>query len=1342
MLNTYLPYFQSEEEYDAYKASYLKDIRYQSQGSILTYHQASSTTVTTYCWASRETGCDVLSLVTTTWPSPNGTMKDVRFNLLSKDIRKIPTVINAAGNKIKTDKSLISDYGSFADISKGRHYISNMLKEERNEFMKKLGHIKNHRFLLETKAAEIVQRYYRGYYVRSHLDQIRQQQTLHKQMREKLINYLKDEHEINATLGTHRQNFKFKRISSAIILQCLYRKREAKRCFVRLIKEAENRRLNVAAVKIQTQVRRRQATNRVMIMKSRRKALIKIRATIKVQARFRAFVMRKRVEKLLLLRRIRAVMIMQKWCRRYKARKEFLRRKVLRPKEILLNGVISLQKAIRCYIARRKVYRIRVQSLYNALLTSTVKIQAWMRRFLSKAYVRRLKEKKALQLKESLPIEDDYLGALPFQPVIPYDDMNETYCSDDAFKGNVFALAAKGKLEELETIFANASFPIRESSSSSVNYSSDDETQSVQSSMSKPKHDVKSFSSSIDIQHHPYETNDAGDTVLTVAAKRGQIEIVRKCLQWGFDPNHRNRASFTALHLAIKNNHLQVMQYLLSLNSVTSMTPIKQLKPISEDDGADFLIAAVENAPTTGLGALTFLLNHGINVNSVNSRNGLTAYLTAVSIGHIDSVKLILQYEPDADVRDLKRQSLLHKACKSSFELVKVFLGEEEEMDEIYGSITTNTGDDIMVHVFPEAALKLKDLDGRDCLAIAALNGQTEILEYCLEKTAGLKSSAMSPRPKNQKLSFEDYQAMFKLAESNNVRCLKYLIEDLFFDPTTIDPANGINIFMKAASCGSVDVVRYLLDNLSHRLDLSAVDYEEWNVFHHAALCNTQPMISIILNHMKAGECNITDMMLAKGNNTKDTPLHIAIDMIAEYNTKLIIKSPSDSKLGSATSWTPGKGMIDLLGQTRYRGITKALEVRNSDSYTLLHHACSLGQHEIILKLLDIGADATVFDNKGNTCLFLFLHSETSPDILHHVDQHKMVTSPLNPNYFNSPITSTHHSSIHSSRQGSTSNRTGSMSTRNRSVKFRRSSMALHADIEVIIALVKSECQLYKLTSVTPEKILALSTSDRATLDSGDVIVQEKCYELIKKLPSYLPNSADCWRLALSCLRFSNSLPAMNVTHSNLATIHDDDSVNCQTLMFLLSSMDAVNHMWSEFTAIMPMKYENLGESSVMIPVKSSFALSNEAVNKLQYAMFGGSTLIGWAVKLGNPFALSMLEKEGLSLSLPADFKGNTPLHILAQYPPTINIAATVDVLCKNNPKLMDSRNNDGLYPDMVSAKYGSMQVFKIFYKNGCKPQRALKGRYYAWVLAYVNRYKKDHEDDYYADDKFLEFLN
>lgn len=66
-----------------------------------------------------------------------------------------------------------------------------------------------------------------------------------------------------------------------------------------------------------------------------------------------------------------------------------------------------------------------------------------------------------------------------------------------------------------------------------------------------------------------YYLNNNGNTAFHIAAAEGHVDCVAALIQAGMDVNLSNSHQVTALHFAVRNNHLSVVKYLVGLKSLS-----------------------------------------------------------------------------------------------------------------------------------------------------------------------------------------------------------------------------------------------------------------------------------------------------------------------------------------------------------------------------------------------------------------------------------------------------------------------------------------------------------------------------------------------------------------------------------------------------------------------------------------------------------------------------------------------------------------------------------------------------------------------------------------------------
>lgn len=160
-------------------------------------------------------------------------------------------------------------------------------------------------------------------------------------------------------------------------------------------------------------------------------------------------------------------------------------------------------------------------------------------------------------------------------------------------------------------------------------------------------------------------------------------------------------------------------------------------------------------------------------------------------------------------------------------------------------------------------------------------------------------------------------------------------------------------------------------------------------------------------------------------------------------------------------------------------------------------------------------------------------------------------------------------------------------------------------------------------------------------------------------------------------------------------------------------------------------------ESRALLPDQST-VFSLDQMEKLQTATYGGLTLLGWAVKLGNLAVLERLLRDGLSGYLPVDVHGNTPLHMSA----LCNNPEAIDLLVSTQNVDLEQKNNKGFTAAMLCAKFEKFAALMRLEANGASIITALKGRYAGWILALILRQRKlVHKEIKQVEVEYFKFL-
>ncbi len=154
-------------------------------------------------------------------------------------------------------------------------------------------------------------------------------------------------------------------------------------------------------------------------------------------------------------------------------------------------------------------------------------------------------------------------------------------------------------------------------------------------------------------------------TALHLAARAGNLEVVRELLLVGANVNIQENEGFTALHLAADAGHLAIVQALLAAHGIQVNTP--------DNQGRTALHWAANQGHLAVVQAL--LAAHGIQVNTPDNQ-GYTALQWTAENGHLELVQALLT-APDilVNTQNAHIWTALHSAAsKGRLEVVTALL--------------------------------------------------------------------------------------------------------------------------------------------------------------------------------------------------------------------------------------------------------------------------------------------------------------------------------------------------------------------------------------------------------------------------------------------------------------------------------------------------------------------------------------------------------------------------------------------------------------------------------------------------------------------------------------------
>ena len=499
------------------------------------------------------------------------------------------------------------------------------------------------------------------------------------------------------------------------------------------------------------------------------------------------------------------------------------------------------------------------------------------------------------------------------------------------------------------------------------------------------------------------------------AAMRGDKEALRTLLKQGADVNQSQGDGMTALHWVATSGNMELVEMLLYAGAnVRATTRLGGYTPLhiasQAGQGAVIDALAVAGAPvdavtTTGATPLMLaatsgstdavkrLLDRGANINTVDKANDETALMFAAAADRAEVVRLLIERGADlkltAKVIDRGNGPLapgdlaLQEASRaggraqnnaaaggrgaSGPEVPGVtrpytyneLIGQVGGLTALHFAVRQGSGDSVRALVEGGASVnQVSPADKASPLLIATVNGQFDIAAYLLEKGAdpNLASDAGAtplyttinvqwapksfyPQPRaqlQQKLSYLDLmKALLDKGADPNARVQRKIWYTSYnFDNLRIDES-GATPFWRAAYASDIEAMKLLVaygaDPNLRTIKSAGRGFRDDGTREGGSGPEPVP----------AGAPSITSLQAAAG---------------AGYG---------EGYAGNAHRFAP----TGMFAAVKYLVEDLHVDVNelDADGMSALHHAASRGDNEMILYLVQKGADVTVVNRRGQT---------------------------------------------------------------------------------------------------------------------------------------------------------------------------------------------------------------------------------------------------------------------------------------------------------------------------------------------------------------------------------------
>ncbi|XP_055298445.1 ankyrin repeat domain-containing protein 50 isoform X2 [Sitodiplosis mosellana] len=468
---------------------------------------------------------------------------------------------------------------------------------------------------------------------------------------------------------------------------------------------------------------------------------------------------------------------------------------------------------------------------------------------------------------------------------------------------------------------------------------------------------------------HQHQLLSCGKALIHLLANEGNVAMLKRalnaCKKDGnglatIDLEVEDECGQTALNIAARNGHFEIVELLLSLRYVCTST--HQIKHVSvnhaDRDGWTPLRSASWGGHTD---IVKLLIKHPEIQIDLSDKEQRTALRAASWSGHEDILKALIN--AGADVNSVDRQgrtSLIAASYMGHYEIVEILLENGADVNHLdidgrsalcVAALCGSSGYSRVISILLEyhANADQQDNDGMSSLLVSAFEGNAEVCELLLENGADPDlSDNMGRTP------------LWAACTKGHANIVKLLL----FWGCSIDcmDQEGRTVLSIAAAQGNPESVRQLLDR---GLDETHRDNAGWTALHYGAFEGYEDVcLQLIEAGAKIYECD----------NEGKNALHIAAQ---EGRTNVI------EALVTATN--------------------VCIDQKAHDGKTAFRLACCEGNIECIDALIKYGCDVNLRDADGRPTLYI-LALENNVGVAKYLLEHSNININLPDNEGRTPL--------------------------------------------------------------------------------------------------------------------------------------------------------------------------------------------------------------------------------------------------------------------------------------------------------------------------------------------------
>jgi len=458
--------------------------------------------------------------------------------------------------------------------------------------------------------------------------------------------------------------------------------------------------------------------------------------------------------------------------------------------------------------------------------------------------------------------------------------------------------------------------------------------------------------------------------LLREAVEQGDMEQVRTLMSECVDINAKDKNGDTVLHLAGRKKNRDIVEFLVS-------------KGAKVNARGQYDVTALHNAIWTDIGIIDFLVSAGADANAKDSY-GYTPLFWAVWKDK-ETIQLLIDAGADVDSKNKDGKTALEFAMNggSNAEIVRLLSERSTAVPTIHVAAYIGDANQVQVLIEEGVDLDMRDKNGNSPLHYAAGRGCHDVVKLLIDNGADIHI-----RNKGGKTPLH-------MATQKTHRDVVQLLIAKEADINIKDKDGNTPLYYACRKDKNQDILELLL-SAGAEADFRASDTER-TLLHNAAEKGLKGIAKVLLDHdvniNVRDKLHYTPLHLASENGNTDVVVHL-ISNNADINAKnrfgrtpldLAVANGHDEVIrsliagGANVNAQPERGVRPLI-MASYRGYTKIAEIlvnsaadvnATSNGESALHRAAYWGHKDVAELLIARGAEVCAKDQRGRTPLQL-----------------------------------------------------------------------------------------------------------------------------------------------------------------------------------------------------------------------------------------------------------------------------------------------------------------------------------------------------------------------------------